>query len=59
MVKSEDGKETVTYQVKVNKNVEEEAPIITSNKPKVDTTVYLYGGICALALILLIIMIKK
>ena len=60
MVKSEDGKETKTYQIVANKNV----AIATENENKdngfqLDGRVYLYGGICILALILLIILIVR
>lgn len=58
IVKSEDGKETKTYQITVNKNVanatEENK---TDNGVQLDGRVYLYGGICLLAVILLIILI--
>ena len=56
MVKSEDGKETVTYQIKVNKNMET-AVAQSNNENKLDSRVYLYGGICLLALIILIALI--
>ena len=56
MVKSEDGKETVTYQIKVNKNMET-AATQSNNGNKLDSRVYLYGGICLLALIILIALI--
>ena len=58
IVKSEDGKETKTYQIIANKNVaiatEENK---TDNNVKLDGRVYLYGGICILAFILLVILI--
>ena len=60
MVKSEDGKETKTYQIIANKNAaaaEATSTETTSNNGGLDSRVYLYGGISLLALILLIILI--
>ena len=61
MVKSEDESETVTYQIKVNKNAvaaEDTAVTTTTNDSnKLDNRVYLYGGICGLAFILLLVLI--
>lgn len=59
IVKSEDGKDTVTYQITVNKNLQNLAATLTTGENKTDNSVYLYGGICIVALILLIILIIK
>lgn len=59
IVSSEDGKEKVTYQIKVNKGVVENSITTEQEQPKqqVDTKIYFYIGLGAILLIALIIVI--